>query len=316
MSDPYTSDAGHEGPAESGRPPQTTGSEQSFPGQEQSFPGTEQSFSGTEQSFPGREQSFPGAADDGDARPAAPAEGFGQTGRQNASGDASFGQPSAPSSDPYGAPNGSGYGQAGQPGAPGYDRNGQPGAPGFGQDNQPGGYGQTGPQGGPGAGYGPTGGPGVGADPTGMQVPGSWSDVPPPGIKGVSTAPMNGEPISDSDAKLWAMLAQLSVILGYFFAVLAWVGPLVVYLMYKDRNRFVRFHAAEALNSSIAVLIVSFVLAILTGIFTVITFGLGSPTLALIGVPAIVQIIFAIIAAVKANARTWWHYPVNIRLFS
>lgn len=144
----------------------------------------------------------------------------------------------------------------------------------------------------------------------------SWSDTPPPNTKGVSTKPMTGEPMTDSDIKLWAMLAQLSVVGGYFFAVLGWVGPLVIYLMYKDRNRFVRFHASEALNGAIAVFILSAVLAIVTTIIAIVTFGIGSFLIPLAGVPAIVQIVFAIIGALKANNREWWAYPINIRFFS
>lgn len=145
-----------------------------------------------------------------------------------------------------------------------------------------------------------------------------FSETPPPGTKGVFAGPLSGQPTTPGDARTWAMLAQLSVVIGHVVSIgfLGWVGPLIVFLMYKDRSRFVRFHAAEALNGAIAVLISSVVLTIAIGIFAVITLGIGSLAFPLVGLPALIQLIFAVIGAVKANQGEWWNYPLNIRLFS
>lgn len=142
---------------------------------------------------------------------------------------------------------------------------------------------------------------------------GDWSNTPPAGTPGVSDEPMTGQPLTDGDAKQWAMFAQLSVVIGHFMAVLGWLGPLIIYLMYKDRNRFVRFHAAEALNGAIAVLLANIVLGVVFTIFTIITLGLGSFSFALLGALPVVQMVFAIIGALKANDRQWWAYPLNLR---
>lgn len=150
-----------------------------------------------------------------------------------------------------------------------------------------------------------------------QQAPHSGpQDVPPPGTKGVYDGPLSGEPITESDSRLWGMFSQLSVTLGHVISwgFLGWVGPLIIFLVYKDRDRFVRFHAAEALNGAISVLIAQVALSIVLGIFSVITLGLGSPLLMLIPVPALVQFIFSIIGAVKANQGQWWGYPLTIRL--
>ncbi len=148
----------------------------------------------------------------------------------------------------------------------------------------------------------------------GMQGSGSWSDTPPPGIKGVSDAPMIGAPLTDSDAKMWGMLAQLSVLIGTFFAIFGWVGPLIIYLVYHDRNRFVRYQAAEALNGAISVFVLNIAIFIAGTILTIVSFGLLSFALFLVYIPGIVQMVFAIVAAVKANNGIWWNYPVNLRL--
>lgn len=127
---------------------------------------------------------------------------------------------------------------------------------------------------------------------------------------------LTGEPVSGSDSRMWAMFSQLSVVLGHVvsWGFLGWVGPLVIFLMYKDRDRFVRFHAAEALNGAIAVVIAEIVLAILIGIFGIVTLGVGWALFPLAGAPALVQLVFAIIGAVKANQGEAWKYPLNLRL--
>lgn len=164
-----------------------------------------------------------------------------------------------------------------------------------------------------GAGYGGQQGPAYGAQ--GAQGAQN-GNVPPAGIKGVYEGPLSGQPTSDSDSRLWSMFSQLSVVLGHLFSwgFLGWVGPLIIFLVYKDRDRFIRYNAAEALNGAIAVVICQVVLSVVLGIFGVITLGFGFAIFPLVGVPALVQLIFSIIGAVKANQGTWWNYPVNIRL--
>lgn len=164
-----------------------------------------------------------------------------------------------------------------------------------------------------GAGYGGQQGPAYGAQ--GAQGAQN-GNVPPAGIKGVYDGPLSGQPTSDSDSRLWSMLSQLSVVLGHLFSwgFLGWVGPLIIFLVYKDRDRFIRYNAAEALNGAIAVVIAQVVLSVVLGIFGFITLGIGFAAFPLVGVPALVQLIFSIIGAVKANKGEWWNYPVNIRL--
>ena len=119
------------------------------------------------------------------------------------------------------------------------------------------------------------------------------STTPPPPV------PASGQqPMSDSDARLWAMLGQLGgIILGF-------IGPLIVMLVFGPRNAFVKKESTEALNFQITVLIgyiVSFVLMfIVIGIF--LFFAVW-----------ILSIIFCVIAAVKNNQGIEYRYPNNIR---
>jgi uncharacterized Tic20 family protein len=120
------------------------------------------------------------------------------------------------------------------------------------------------------------------------------STTPPP-----PPPPQAGaQPMSDSDARLWAMLGQLSGI------ILSFVGPLVIMLVFGPRNAFVKKESTEALNFQITVIIgyiVSFVLTfVLIGIF-------------LFFVVWILALIFMIIAALKNNQGIEYRYPINIR---
>ena len=121
----------------------------------------------------------------------------------------------------------------------------------------------------------------------------STTPPPPP-----ATPPVGPQPMSESDARLWAMRGHLSGIL------LGFIGPLIVMLVFGPRNAFVKKESTEALNFQITVLIgyvIGFVLSlILIGFFLVIAIAIAS-------------IIFIIIAAVKNNQGIEYRYPINIR---
>ncbi|MDN3496968.1 DUF4870 domain-containing protein [Planococcus sp. APC 4015] len=109
------------------------------------------------------------------------------------------------------------------------------------------------------------------------------------------------QPMNPADEKLWAVLIHLG---GWFFNFLV---PLVGYLVLKDRGPFIRSHTATALNFQLTILI-----AYLVG---------GVLSFALIGIPiliaaAVVNLVFSIIAAVKAGQGQWYQYPIAIRFVS
>ncbi|PWJ54029.1 hypothetical protein SAMN06264364_109111 [Quadrisphaera granulorum] len=112
--------------------------------------------------------------------------------------------------------------------------------------------------------------------------------------------------MSPQDQRLWACLAHVSSIVSSLIG-LTFVGPLVIYLVLRDRGQFIRSQSAEALNFQILVNIVALAL----GVVTIITFGIGG----LLYLPfVIVALVFVIIAAVKANQGIDYRYPVNWRL--
>jgi len=118
---------------------------------------------------------------------------------------------------------------------------------------------------------------------------------PPP----ASPPPSGGEqPLSQSDERLWAVLAQLSGIL------ISFIGPLLVMLIFGPRSAFVKKESTEALNFQITVAIayvIGFVLTlVVVGIFIVMAVW-------------VVSLVFMILAALKNKDGVDYRYPVCIR---
>lgn len=210
------------------------------------------------------------------------------------------------SADPYAAP------AAGGPAAGAGAYSAPQGTGPAGQQSGPAGQ-QSGYAGQQGAGYDGHQGPSYGA-PGAHSGPQSL-DAAPTGIKGVYEGPLSGQPMNDSDAKTWAMVSHLAALLQFVIPFLGGlIAQVVLYVIFKDRNRFVRYNAAEALNGTISAVIASLVIGAIATVLTIVTLGIGAFLYGLLVVPTVVQAVFAIIGAVKAYQGTWWNYPVNLRL--
>ncbi len=108
-------------------------------------------------------------------------------------------------------------------------------------------------------------------------------------------------PMTPSDERLWATLAHLSPFVGALVSM-PFLGPLVIYLVFRDRGPFVRHHAAQALNFQLILLIAYIVFGLLSFVL------IGIPFLIATGVASIV---FQIIAAIAANNGEWYRYPLT-----
>jgi uncharacterized Tic20 family protein len=114
---------------------------------------------------------------------------------------------------------------------------------------------------------------------------------------------------------MWAHLSGLATgILGSLFGlvlVLGFVGPLVIYLMYRDRAPFVREQALEALNFQILISVIG----VVAFVVTLVTLGIGALlTVPLLGVVGIAALVLIIMAAVAANRGENYRYPLNWRV--
>ncbi|MEJ5309898.1 MAG: DUF4870 domain-containing protein [Anaerolineae bacterium] len=65
---------------------------------------------------------------------------------------------------------------------------------------------------------------------------------------GVNPVPMHTapQPLSPADERTWAMLAHLSVLLNLVTGFLGVGAALLIYLLYKDRSRYVAYQAMQA----------------------------------------------------------------------
>ena len=58
---------------------------------------------------------------------------------------------------------------------------------------------------------------------------------------------MPPQPLTPAEERQWAMFAHLSVLLNLVTGYLGVVTPLVIYMIYKDRSRFVAYHSLQSL---------------------------------------------------------------------
>jgi uncharacterized Tic20 family protein len=112
--------------------------------------------------------------------------------------------------------------------------------------------------------------------------------------------------MSPADQRTWAIAAHLSAFLAAFVA-LSFMGPLIMYLVFKDRGAFIRQHCSEVLNFQLTMwigLLISFPLMLI---------GIGFISAAAI---AVAMLVFQILGAMAASEGRDYRYPLTIRFVS
>jgi hypothetical protein len=107
-------------------------------------------------------------------------------------------------------------------------------------------------------------------------------------------------PVSPSDERTWGVLMHVGNLL------LSFLVPLIIWLIYRERSWTLDQQGRAALNWAISYWIYSIVSGILMLVF------IGWLTWAAI---IILNIVFCIIAAVKAGSGEPWKYPLSIPFF-
>ena len=116
----------------------------------------------------------------------------------------------------------------------------------------------------------------------------------------------------ESDARMWAMLTHILALVALFVSggMLAFLVPLIVWLVFRERSVLIDYHAKQNLNLQLTLLVVGFA-GILIGF--VIFFGAGfiltGPLMLAYFVYAVV---ISIIAGVRANAGEYYRIPAVI----
>ena len=104
--------------------------------------------------------------------------------------------------------------------------------------------------------------------------------------------------------KQWAMLAHLSAVVSIALGGMAFLGPLIVWLVKKDQSKFVDDQGKEALNFQLTMLIATVVCALSVFAFVGVV---------LLPAVVVVNIVFSILAGVEANKGKTYRYPVALR---
>lgn len=131
-------------------------------------------------------------------------------------------------------------------------------------------------------------------------------DAPFPGGRGPA-------PLTPADETTWATVGHLSWLAGSLVG-LPVLGPLVLFLVLRDRGPFVRHHTAEALNLQLSLLLYALGVAIVGGIVTLVTFGFFAPVWAVLGgVLVVAGVVLTVLAAIASARGEWYRIPASIR---
>lgn len=124
--------------------------------------------------------------------------------------------------------------------------------------------------------------------------------------------PTNMGFIPTPDERNLAMLSHLSALGGLvFLGVLGFIGPLIIYLVQKEKSQFVAFHARDSLNHQLTLLLFNIVCAVLA--FVLFCLGVFLAFIPVI-IAFVTSIIFEILASVQASRGEWTKIPLAIPL--
>ena len=169
--------------------------------------------------------------------------------------------------------------------------------PGYPQDSPPG-HGQDSPPG-----HGQDSPPGHGQDsPPGYGQPGYGQQGGPQG-----DSPPGYGPRGPSDDQMWALLSYVLALVASIIA------PLVIYLVKMNESRYVRFHAAQALNMGLTAMIESIAIFIVGIFLALVTHGFGILLMVLAFLAlGIAHLVYLILGAVRSNQGQLFRVPTII----
>ncbi len=117
---------------------------------------------------------------------------------------------------------------------------------------------------------------------------------------------MNSLPVSQPTTRTWTVLCHASALLGFIIPGAGHIlAPLIVWLIKRGDSAEVDEHGKEALNFQITMLIYSIIAAILC----LLLIGF-----ALLAILHVLNVVFVIIASIRASEGTLYRYPFTLRL--
>lgn len=134
-----------------------------------------------------------------------------------------------------------------------------------------------------------------------------YSPAPPP------SGSYPPAPLSPTDERTWAMLAHLSVLLNLITGILGPVAALIIYLVYKDRSRYVAYQSLQAFLMQLIVWVGGGFLTAaawtVTGILSAILIGICLiPIAVLISLIPLAALVYGVIGAIQTNQGQDFRY--------
>ena len=102
----------------------------------------------------------------------------------------------------------------------------------------------------------------------------------------------------------WALICHLSALSGYVIPFGNLIVPIIIWSMKKDEMPMVDEHGKEVINFQLSMTI----WMIISGILILVLIGI--PLLIML---AILQVVFIIIGAIKADSGQLYKYPMTIQ---
>lgn len=118
----------------------------------------------------------------------------------------------------------------------------------------------------------------------------------------------DGQVMTPADQRSWGIVTHLSPFLASFAGGLTFLGPLILYLVLRDRGSFIRHHSAETLNFQLTMWI-----GLLISVPLIFVVLLGLLTAAII---VVAMVVCHILGAVAASEGRDYRYPFTIRFVS
>jgi uncharacterized Tic20 family protein len=118
---------------------------------------------------------------------------------------------------------------------------------------------------------------------------------------------MNGT-TEPGNVRTWCVFCHLSALAGFVIPGAGHIlGPLIIWLIKREDASEIDAHGKEALNFQISMLIYN----VVAGVLCLLLIGF-----ALLAVLHILNVIFVIIAALRASEGQMYRYPLTLRLIS
>jgi uncharacterized Tic20 family protein len=121
------------------------------------------------------------------------------------------------------------------------------------------------------------------------------------------------QPLSPEDERTWAMLAHLSILINLVTGILGPVAALLIYLVYKDRSRYVAHQSMQAFIFQLITWIGGGLIAVVawtvSGLLTIILVGLLlMPFACLISLVPLAALVYGVIGAVECSQGKDFNY--------